>query len=31
MVQFPCMFVIELILSTDLKDLFAVVSSLLFV
>ena len=32
MAQFPCMFLIELILSTDLqKDFFAVVSSLFFV
>ena len=31
MAQFPCMFVIELILSTDLKDFFAVLSSLFFV
>ena len=31
MAQFPCMFVIELILSTDLKDFFAVLSRLFFV
>ena len=30
MAQFPCTFVIELILSTDLKDFFAAASSLFF-